>query len=195
MRQKIRYTKMVIRQALLDLMKTNPVNKITVTEICELADINRGTFYAYYTDPYDLMAQIENVLFLEVNNVLQKSIQSDTPSDMLVEILEYISKNIDLCKVLLSPNGDKEFVRRLVNIAHDKNIAEWHSFKPEMSIETLELLYIFISNGTVGTVESWIINDPRQSPKEVAEFITALIERCLHLGADVGWKFKGYAGN
>jgi AcrR family transcriptional regulator len=179
--RRIRYTKMVIKQALFGLMKKNPINKITVTEICELADINRGTFYTYYTDPYDLMTQVENELFSEVNNAIQKSLETSTPSEMLVEILEYIAENRDLCETLLGPNGDKDFVRRLINISHEKNIAEWHEADPEKSIDALELLYIFISNGIVGIVENWIANDTRQIPKEVAEFIAALINQCLNV--------------
>lgn len=183
--RRIRYTKMVIRQALLDLMKENPINKITVTQICTLADINRGTFYAYYTDVYDLMTHIEKELFEEVNSAIQKSLKSGTPSDMLEEILEYIWENIDLCRVLLGPNGDKDFVGRIVNIGHDKNIAEWHRVEPEVKYETLEALYIFISNGIVGIVENWIINETGQSPKQIAEFIADLISRCLSLNQSV----------
>ena len=76
--RRIRYTKMVIKQALFKLMKDNPINKITVTEICESAEINRGTFYTYYTDPYDLMAQIENELYSEINRVLEESLAIGT---------------------------------------------------------------------------------------------------------------------
>jgi AcrR family transcriptional regulator len=170
---------MVIRQALLDLMKQNPINKITVTEICARAEINRGTFYAYYTDVFDLMAQIENALFSEVNNAIQNSLQTGTTSDMLAEILDYIAQNNDLCKVLLGPNGDMDFVRRLVNIGHEKTIAEWRLARPEAEIEALELLNVFICNGTVGILENWIVNDTRQSPKEIAQFIADLISRCL----------------
>ena len=48
--RRTKYTKSVIRQALFDLLKEKPLNKITVTDICKMADINRSTFYSYYED-------------------------------------------------------------------------------------------------------------------------------------------------
>ena len=47
---RVRYTKMMIRNSLLELLRTKPIAKITVTEICEMAGINRATFYAHYSD-------------------------------------------------------------------------------------------------------------------------------------------------
>ena len=43
-----RYTKMVIRNAFLQLLRKYSIEKISVTEICRLAEINRATFYRYY---------------------------------------------------------------------------------------------------------------------------------------------------
>ena len=44
---RVKYTKMVLKKALLELMQHKPVNKITVKEICERAELNRATFYAH----------------------------------------------------------------------------------------------------------------------------------------------------
>ena len=57
-----RYTQLVLKQALLKLLKEKPVNKITVKEVCELAQLNRATFYAHYRDCFALLESIENEL-------------------------------------------------------------------------------------------------------------------------------------
>ena len=44
--RKTQYTKSVIRESFLSLLREKPVEKITVTELCAKADINRSTFYA-----------------------------------------------------------------------------------------------------------------------------------------------------
>ena len=49
---RVKYTKMVLKKALLELMQHKPVNKITVKEICERAELNRATFYAHYSVSY-----------------------------------------------------------------------------------------------------------------------------------------------
>ena len=46
---------MVLKQSLLKLLKEKPVNKITVKEVCELAQLNRATFYAHYSDCFALL--------------------------------------------------------------------------------------------------------------------------------------------
>ena len=55
MDRKTRYTRMVLQDSLIELMKEKPISKITIKELCEKADINRTTFYAHYTDQYDLL--------------------------------------------------------------------------------------------------------------------------------------------
>ncbi|HCA30580.1 MAG TPA: TetR/AcrR family transcriptional regulator, partial [Ruminococcaceae bacterium] len=57
--RKTRYTRMVLQDSLLELMKNKPISKITIKELCETADINRTTFYAHYRDQYDLLRTIE----------------------------------------------------------------------------------------------------------------------------------------
>ena len=57
---RVRYTKMIIQVNFIALLKQKPLNKITVKEICEMAEINRATFYRYYLDVYNLMEQLED---------------------------------------------------------------------------------------------------------------------------------------
>lgn len=45
---RIKITKMMIRQSLLNIMKRKNLNKITVKELCQNAHINRATFYSHY---------------------------------------------------------------------------------------------------------------------------------------------------
>lgn len=63
---RVRYTKLTIRNAFLDLLKKYPVEQITVSEICRIAEINRATFYRYYENPYDLLSAQENEMFDEI---------------------------------------------------------------------------------------------------------------------------------
>ena len=45
---RVRYTQKVLKDSLLQLLEKKPINKITVKEVCELAELNRATFYAHY---------------------------------------------------------------------------------------------------------------------------------------------------
>ena len=61
--RKVKYTKMVIKEALFELLAQKSLQQIRVKEICELADINRGTFYTHYADINDLVDQLEIVAY------------------------------------------------------------------------------------------------------------------------------------
>ena len=119
--RRTRYTKSVIRQTLLTLMKEKNINKITVKEICEAADVNRGTFYSYYKDAFDLLEKIEDELYQEISEALD----GHDPSEVIGEIFCRIQKNWDLCRILFSDNGDPDFLRRVMYIAEKACIEDW----------------------------------------------------------------------
>ena len=56
MDRRIKYTKKIIKETFINLLEKKDLNKITVSEICKIADINRSTFYRYYLDVYDLLS-------------------------------------------------------------------------------------------------------------------------------------------
>ena len=49
---RVRFTRKIIQETFLDLLKDKPISKITVKEICDKAKINRGTFYKHYQDSH-----------------------------------------------------------------------------------------------------------------------------------------------
>ncbi|MDD7718037.1 MAG: TetR/AcrR family transcriptional regulator, partial [Eubacteriaceae bacterium] len=59
---RIRYTQRILKESFLTLLKQKPVNKITVKEVCEIAELNRATFYAHYSDCFALLESIEQEL-------------------------------------------------------------------------------------------------------------------------------------
>ncbi|WP_312653833.1 TetR/AcrR family transcriptional regulator [Aminipila sp.] len=58
--KRVQDTKQRIKNAFLELYKQKRIEKISIKEITEKAHINRGTFYVYYIDIYDLQEKVEN---------------------------------------------------------------------------------------------------------------------------------------
>lgn len=168
--RRIRYTKMVLKQSLLDLMKVQSINKITVKDICEKADINRGTFYSHYDDAYDLLEQIENELREKIEETLTKHNTTTMFSlNFITEIFECIKENDALCKVLISEHGDIDFIKKIIYIAHDRFIDDCaHSFSAADKSH-YEYIYDYIANGCVGMVRRWAQNGFKENAPEMAE--------------------------
>ena len=66
----VRNTKKRLKEALLSLLQDKPINEISVTELSELADVNRGTFYFHYADVYDMLYKTEDEFFREFEKIL-----------------------------------------------------------------------------------------------------------------------------
>ena len=117
--RRVIYTKRAIRDSFIELQQQKPIEKISVTEICKSADINRGTFYSHYSDPYDLRKSLEQ----EFVDAIESRIR-----EMGVERLEYAQvfqlfrENKELCKIFAGPYADKAALLDIVLKQTDKYI-------------------------------------------------------------------------
>ena len=82
-------TKRNLRTAFWSLYAQKPLEKISVREITALAGYNRGTFYLYYQDVYDLLNQIEDELLDELQQLLEQRL----PGVLEHDLSEYISSS------------------------------------------------------------------------------------------------------
>ncbi len=53
--RRVRKTRRQLRECLITLLKEKKVQDITVRELTDMADLNRGTFYLHYKDVFDLL--------------------------------------------------------------------------------------------------------------------------------------------
>ena len=72
--RRVRKTKKQLKQALTKLLMNKELKDVSVLELTELADINRGTFYLHYKDIYDLYDQTENEILNEFNTIINKHV-------------------------------------------------------------------------------------------------------------------------
>ena len=56
-------TRRLLKEALLELLEHTELARISVTALCQKADVHRSTFYQYYTDPSALLQEIETDFF------------------------------------------------------------------------------------------------------------------------------------
>lgn len=171
---RIRYTKMVIKDTFIALLKEKPVNKVTVKEICDLAEINRATFYKYYSDPFDLLDKIE----LEMLSQLQSNLKTSPCSfrEIFVFIMVNIRADSERYRTLVSENGDSKFPRRIFSICYDHITDDLRRQFPDLSPIQQEWLYSFSAQGCCGILERWISGGMSEGIEEVADFAQKLIE-------------------
>lgn len=64
-------TKEKLKNAFWYLYQTRPIETISIKEITDAAGVNRGTFYLYYKDIYDILHQIEERIFPDIDMPLE----------------------------------------------------------------------------------------------------------------------------
>ena len=86
--RRVRKTKSQLRQALMQLMTEKPFKSISVRELSERADINRGTFYIHYRDVSDLLQHLEDEMAERLITVCRKYAYTD----IAVEAFPYLTE-------------------------------------------------------------------------------------------------------
>lgn len=173
--RRVRYTRLALRESLLAQLTEKPLNKISVSKVCEQADINRSTFYLYYKDVYDLMEQIENELYTELLALVSKHASALPGTDLLRRIYETIYKNRDLARVVFGKYGDKEFMKKVSSIYRDQSIQTWRSQFAHLNEETLAYIYTFATYTNIGVIERWIGTDFQETPEQLAQLTHNLL--------------------
>lgn len=112
-------TKENLRAAFWELYEKGPIEKITIKQITDLAGYNRGTFYLYYKDVYDMLSQIEEELLGRIQEVIQGSIQNNGRFDLSQQmevLMGLMQTHSKYAIALLSDHGDPRFATRLKEI-------------------------------------------------------------------------------
>lgn len=170
--RRIKYTKMVLKESLLKLMSHKEINKITIREICDLADVNRGTFYVHYKDQYDLFKQIQDELEAEIMELFNKrQSKKISKSDMITELITYFIEHRSLCRIIFGAEGNNEFIYRLLLNAYEVSINEWKTKLKGVNEHQLDMLYTFTLNGAASIIQKCVLCDIQMTPGEIAKFM------------------------
>lgn len=172
--QRVRLTQSLLKNALVKLMQEQHISKISVRALCDAAGINRSTFYLHYTDPYYLLAQVEEEVLENVKRYLNvKSISNTKPmsTQVLKNLLEYVKENVDLFKALLSENCDFAFQKDLMELA------QVISSQPDQSLDpnTIEYVKAFCLPGAINVLQKWLQDGMKESTEQISEFIVHVI--------------------
>ncbi|KOY82828.1 TetR/AcrR family transcriptional regulator [Lysinibacillus macroides] len=184
MDRRVMKTRKEIRKALLSLIEEKNFEVITVLDITERANINRGTFYLHYIDKYDLLEKYEQELFEKLEHVaLQYLKDDDTVTEFLqkryptiVHVFRCLQEERELLSILLKTRGIFSFQDRIKNVFfsifknHSPSTVTEHSFS-----YPLDFLGLFGSSTFISVLQYWLQSDMKQTPEQLAQMITDII--------------------
>ena len=168
---RVKYTRMVIRKNFLDLLKEKPISKITVKEICERSEINRATFYKHYQDPFDLFKKLEDELLGQHRKMLSEKSYMDITT-LYIDMLNVLKENREQYQILASSHGDHNLYNRIFEDCYQQVFPLIGRKFSNLDNVKQNLLYYYISQGCSGAVSYWFTSGMKESPEEIAEFIS-----------------------
>lgn len=176
----VRNTKARLYEALMQLMSEKPITSISVKELTELADVNRGTFYFHYSDVYAMLSSIEDDFFSELSDVMSRSVPDpDTKFSYLAEIFRFVGENREFCSILLGENGDMQFLRRILAFVDEKCSSLWSILIPGADEQTFQMYNSFIISGCIGLIRFWLNDGLKKTPEEISAVAVSMISSGL----------------
>ena len=172
-------TEMALEAALLKLMRGKSIEQITTTELCREAGINRNTFYAHYPNPMNLLQRIEDEFIRLVVDLIDNTVQENGYSMLLQRVFELIIEHKAMSLVLLSRNGDPNYLRRIIETARVPVIEYWRELGTGLPPGDLDMLFTFLSHGAKQVILLWVENGFDKSPPELAAKIGSIVDNSV----------------
>ena len=161
--RRVRKTKKQLRGALTSLLLEKDISRVTVRDVADLADVNRGTFYAHYSDVYDLLHR-------------HNARQSDGKTfRYLTDLFTLASEYSDIFYTLYCRSGDSEFQDKIFNKLKYQYLYEFLSIFGGSESEKLDYCASFIVAGMCTLAKVWIENGMRETPEEMARLGGAFV--------------------
>ena len=186
--RRVRKTRRQLRECLITLLKEKKVQDITVRELTDMADLNRGTFYLHYKDVFDLLEKTEAELQEDFNQLVCKHDAVDLkqrPSVIFNEIYSLVYDNADLIEILLGENGDLNFVNRLKQLIREKCLKDWMEVFRSGNAAAFDAFFSFIVSGCIGLVQYWLQTGLKETPEQMAKLTEHIITKGIGvLGID-----------
>ena len=176
--RRIKRTKMLLQNALVDLMLEKAVGKISVKELTQKADVNRSTFYLHYLDIYDMLEQMENEFVETIQGFFHDfftPLPTSMPLTLFVNISEWLEQDKEYYVKLLRGSASGYIFEELESRSRDEFLTLLYLiFLDEESLD-LRTRVNFTVSGTVGVLRMWVMEGGNISLVELSETIDDIL--------------------
>lgn len=182
--RRIRRTKRLLRQALAELMNEKEFKDITVKEITERADLNRGTFYFHYTDTYDLREKIENELsdsFCEVLSSYHPTPENYSTRQMLEHAVGFVEENKFLIRTLFNSNAGEGLQTKFMAVIEQMIVQAAAQLYPSEGRLLNTYRYRFLSYGAIGCLHMWLQEEGNLTSRALVDALDEMFNDVIHL--------------
>ena len=132
---------------------------LSVKELSDLADINRGTFYLHYPDTTALLQSVETDMLAEAQALIDAHMaqtrEERTLRPVFEPILDYVVEHREVCQALFVNNSSSNFTDRLHQLIRTNGLPLAQAWFHPSSPERMEYLLSFVTYGLIGLMKIW----------------------------------------
>lgn len=189
---RVRRTRKLLQQALIELTIEKGFAAVTVQDIAERAMVNRATFYRHYLDKYDLLDQYMNDVYeLTASQELLSGTPTQDPASEwppvgLVSLLEHVQISANFYRIMLGKKGDPAFVERIEQYIEKRfrSVLSSTAAQPKPSGPPLDLCLSYVAHAGVGAIAWWLSDGQAWSPEQVATWLNQLSKASMALALE-----------
>ncbi|WP_436857673.1 TetR/AcrR family transcriptional regulator [Mammaliicoccus sciuri] len=182
--RRVRKSKRAIKKAFIQLLKENNLDRITIHQISDLADVNRGTFYLNYEDKYALLDEMENEQIEEIKGFvdIRKMDLSTKTSDRFIhdfaniiikKVITHIEHNIEFYQVILNLERKSQIEEQLAEIVRS-NIKHLIGDKDDVFGIPENYYLSYVVGSMMSMIKYWVSDENRVSVEELVNYVSTI---------------------
>jgi len=176
--RRVRKTKRQLQTGFIELLQEKSIHKITVRELSDLVDINRGTFYLHYKDVFDMLDQIENKLaedFLDILSHYPSLLEESNVYPLLVEVFSFIKLNEGMMRVVFCENRSPVFLDHLKSSVKQRYFGDWKRIHFVKAPFEVDYFFSYFISGCIGLITLWLETEMKETPQQLAKLTERMI--------------------
>ena len=153
--EKTAQTKQSMIDAFWVIAKKRGLNNVTISEITKYADLNRGTFYVYFSDMNDLLAQAEDEIIEDLRSKVWSVFEDKNFADfqaVSAKVIEVFGEYDDNLFLLLGKDGDPQF---LDHVRKEAAIVFNAVMKQEKENPYQDYIIAYVTSAFTGLLQFW----------------------------------------
>lgn len=175
-------TKRAIKEAFLRVYLKKDFHRITVKELCACTPVARTTFYAYYQNTDELLAEIEDEISQGLLHVADEVGRGDIPAmdfeAFVHKVFGYIQNHREYFLALLVAQPDIRFEKKL-KAAIKFNLGRRYPEKKQVA--NYELIAEILASAALGGYRFWLQNPEKVQEDELIHVLKQAMDQLMHI--------------
>lgn len=173
---RITVTKRLIREALLRLLETKPLDKIKVNELCAASGVNRATFYRHYETLGDVLRETELELLRQMPRPARSPRDVTEARDHLETVCMYLYSHADVLRILLQNRTDRDMLQGMTDFYRSLlELRKEESHACAVDEDTAKVIIALVGGGGQCLLRQWLLGDIQKTPTQIAAILCSVI--------------------